>query len=227
MKLLARQESPPLNRDCSTQEEQDLLDAFTPDCRDVFDAVLDLTNVLSLFRNFGDPSNFVTLCSDACLPSLLEYTEECFGTTDGLVEFLTRDNCLFNMNGTMCYTATFNSLANFTDSNWQARVRSECFVDFPFLQQPFADMDTELQTICSDECREGLRQFNDELGCCVNNIFNNSFASDILPFAGNELWTRCGVISESPGFCSSAVVASTLSTGIYLLIVFTLGTMFL
>ena len=227
IKLVARQESPPLNRDCSAQEEQDLLDAFTPDCRDAFDAALDLTNVLSLLVNFGVPSNFVTLCSDACLPSLLEYTEGCFGTTDGLVELLTRDICLLNMNGTMCYTATFNSLANFTNS-WQARVRSECFVDFLFAQQPLADMDTEQFPICSDECREGLRQFNDELGCCLNNIYNNTFVGEHLPFAGNELWTRCGIISESPGFCSSAVVASTLSTGIYsLIIIITLGTMFL
>ena len=228
MKLLARQESPPLNRDCSAQEEQNLLDAFTPDCRDAFDAAFDLTNVLSLLGNLNDPSNIVTLCSDTCLPSFLEYTEGCFGTTtDGLVELLTRDVCLFNMNGTMCYTATFNSLANFNDS-WQARVRSECFVDFPFPpEQTLADMDTELQTICSDSCREGLRQFNDEFGCCVNSIYNNSFLGEHLPFAGNELWSRCGIISESPGFCSSAVVASALSTGIYSLIIITLGTMFL
>ena len=229
IKLLARQElSPPLNRDCSDQEEENrLLDAFTPDCRNAFDAALNLTNVLFFLGDLNDPRNVVTLCSDACLPSLLEYTEECFGTTDGLVELLTRDICLFNMNGTMCYTATFNSLANFTNS-WQARVRSECFVDFPFPQQPLADMDTEQFPICSDSCRESLRQFNDELGCCVNSIYNNTFVGEHLPFAGNELWSRCGIISESPGFCSSAVVASTLSTGIYsLIVIIALGTMFL
>ena len=229
VKLLARQESPPLNRDCSAQEEQNLLDAFTPgsDCKDAFDAALDFTNVLSLLGNLADPSNYTTLCSNSCLPLLLEYTEGCFGTTDGLVELFTRDVCLFNMNGTMCYTATFNSLANITNS-WQVRVRSECFVDFPFFQQPLADMDTEQFPICSDECREGLRQFNDEFGCCVNSIYNNTFVGEHLPFAGNELWSRCGIISESPGFCSSAVVASTLSTGIYsLIVIITLGTMFL
>ena len=224
IKLVARQENPPLNRDCSAQEEQDLLDAFTPDCRDAFDAALNFTNVLSLLTNLADPSHYETLCSNSCLPSLLEYTEGCYGTTDGLVELLTKDICLFN-NGMMCYTATFNSLVDF-DNSWQARVRSECFVDFLFAQQPLADMDTELQTICSQDCLMALRQFNDELGCCLNNIYNNTFVGEHLPFAGNALWSRCGVISESPGFCSSA--ASTLSTGIYsLIVIITLGTMFL
>ena len=134
--------------------------------------------------------------------------------------------CLFNMNGTMCYTATFNSIASFTNS-WQDRVRAECFVNFEFPQQFFAGTNTELVQNCSEGCREGLRQFNDELGCCLNEIYNNSFTSERLPFAGNELWSRCGVISESRGFCSSAVVASALSTGIYALIVITLGAMFL
>ena len=227
VKLLARQESPPLNRDCSAQEEQELLDAFTPDCRDAFDAALDFTNVLTILGTLNDPSNFVALCSNSCLPSLLEYTEECYGTTDGLVELISRGVCLFNINGTMCYTAIFNSLVDF-DNSWQARVRNECFVNFPFPQKPLADMNTEQFPICSDSCREGLRQFNDEFGCCVNSIYNNTFVGEHLPFAGNELWTRCGIISESPGFCSSAVVASALSTGIYsLIVIITLGTMFL
>ena len=230
VKLLARQESesPSLNRDCSAQEEQALLDAFSPVCRDAFDAALDFTNFISFLESLiaDDPGDFIILCSDTCLPSFLEYTEGCFGTTDGLVELLTRDFCLLNMNGMMCHTALFTSLANITDS-WQARVRSECFVNFPF-EQSFVNSDPELTTTCSDGCREGLREFNDELGCCVNSLFNTTYFSDGFPFAGNELWTRCGIISESPGFCSSAVVASTLSTGIYsLIIIITLGTMFL
>ena len=121
---------------------------------------------------------------------------------------------LYNMDGILCYTATYNSLMNFTTS-WQSQVRDECFVNFTLY------VDTTPTTTCSDDCQEGLRRFNDELGCCVNSVYNNSFLGKYGPFAEYSLWSNCGLEAESPGFCSSA---SALSNGIYsLLIVIMLG----
>ena len=151
VKLLARQESPPLTRDCSAQEEQDLLDAFPQECRDSYDVALNLTSVESLLTTLSNLIHFTTLCSETCSTPLLEYMEGCFGTTDGLVELASQEVCLFNMDGTMCYTAIYNSLVQI--NSWQTQVRAECFVDFQRMTQPLADMDTELIQNCSNAWR--------------------------------------------------------------------------
>ena len=222
MKLLARQKTPLLNRDCSAREELNLYFSLPQECRNAFDVVLDFTNAVSLLTKLVNPYHRI-LCSETCFPSVLEYVERCYATTDGLAELFSRGVCLFNMDGTLCFTAIYTSLVQ--SNSWQRQVRAECFVDFT--HQVLADMYTTLTPTCSRACRKGLRQFNDKLGCCVNSFYNNTFVDELLPFAGYELWSNCGIISESPGSCSSAVVASALSTGIYSLIIITLGTVFL
>ena len=185
-------------------------------CHDISSLVT--TNVASLLNNLADPIHFRVLCNDICWLPVQAYIERCYGTIDGLEHF--GRVCLFNMDGVMCYTATYNSLLLNFSTSWQ--VRAECFTNF----MTFAA--SSPTSTCSDGCREGLRQFKDELGCCVNSIYNNSFVGQYLPFAEYSLWSNCGLESESPGFCSSTVVASTMSTGIYSLItIVTLGTMFL
>lgn len=73
---------------------------------------------------------------------------------------------------------------------------------------------------CSDGCSRGLQQASNELGCCVDAVYNNTFVSEYLPFAEYSLWSKCGVVT--PGVCSSA---SALSMGVYVLTVtFILGT---
>ena len=102
--VLTRQASPPLNRDCSEQEEQNLLNAFPQDCRAAYN-VLDFTNVQTIISkiNVVDPMTFTMLCSEACSPRALDHLEGCYGTTSGLAQ-LFRAVCISNMNGTMCYT---------------------------------------------------------------------------------------------------------------------------
>ena len=219
VKLVVRQESPPLNRSCTAQEELVSMDALPQNCRVTLANAVDFTNVLSILNlaSLDDLMQFMTLCSETCMPSVLEHAEGCYGTNNGLVEFF-RGACGTNMDGMLCNQVVYNSLTNFTFS-WQIPVISECYSNFTL----FAD--TTPTPICSDGCREGLRRFNNELGCCLNNIYNNSFVGEYLPFAAYSLWSNCGLESESPGFCSSAVA---LSTGIYsLLTLITLGTVFL
>ena len=214
----------PINRDCSVSEEQDRLqmDDFSQDCRDAY-LVLNLTSAESFLTIGLSPSVYDMLCSDACFSPFMEVLEMCYAT-DGLMDTFMA-SCLFNADGTMCYTATYNSISQ-SDDPWQVTVRAECFVNFDFAVNPLAGVTTELAPTCSDGCRAGLRQFNDELGCCVNSIYNNTFVAEHLPFAGYELWSGCGLESERPDFCSSAVIASALSTGIYVLAI-VLGAMFL
>ena len=52
---------------------------------------------------------------------------------------------------------------------------------------------------CSDTCRTSVVSFRDVLGCCVNNLYNNSLLS--LYASSYELWSMCEV--ETIEFCGS------------------------
>ena len=196
---IPRQTSPPLIKNCSAQEDQEFRLAFTQDCRDTYDQAVDLTNVASILNRPVDPSHYVKLCSEPCLPSVLAHLRGCYGAHDGLAA-LYEGACHFNKNGTMCYTATYNSIALMNPS-WQVTVRAECFVNFTVEYS-----DPKLTESCSDSCKEGLRQVRSEIGCCLNSIYNNSFVGEHLPFANYSLWSNCELESESPGYCASAGV---------------------
>ena len=207
VKLLGRQEIPPIHKNCTVQEELAYLSAHSQDCRTTFQEALDLTNVQTLLFRPADPSHYDMLCSDACFPSLIAHIEGCHGANDGIVE-LFEGACHFNENNEMCYTATYNSLVPRPNrTNWQPQVNAECYVNFTMFGE------NRLATTCSDGCRAGLRQVRDELGCCLNSIYNNSFVDEHLPFAEYSLWSNCGLQAEIPGFCSSS--ASALFMGIY------------
>ena len=216
--LSARQiDSPPLIKNCSTQEEQEIRKAFEQECRDTFDQATDFTNVETVLTRLANPSDIVKLCSEPCLPSVLALLRGCYGVHDGLAA-LYEDGCLFNKNGTMCYTATYNSLTTISPG-WQTKVRAECYVNFTTFTNPV------LAASCSDSCKEGLQQVRYELGCCVNAIYNNSFVGEHLPFADYALWSNCGLESELPGYCASAGVKSVGVDALFA--IFALGTIIL
>ena len=67
---------------------------------------------------------------------------------------------------------------------------------------------TQGNETCSSECRDALLTARNEIGCCVNNLFNMTFgisSIDCQPFPDTifNLWDQCGV--TSPGFCSSSL----------------------
>ena len=206
-------DGPPVNKACSDQEELENLGAYSQECRTNYD-VLNLANAATVLFSPVDPVVFTVLCSDDCSERHMEHIEECYPDLVGMYG----GTCLFNENEEMCFTALYNSLV--TDFGWQDKVRAECYVNFT----DFAD-NTPTED-CSAACKEGLQQFNDELGCCVNSIYNNSFPGEYLPFAEYSLWSNCGLESEAPGFCTTdRDSASALSMGIYsIFAVVTLGT---
>ena len=211
VKLTTRQEIPLLNETCSMQEMMESLNAFSEECRHAFNQAFNFTNVATTLVP-RDPKDVTMLCSAACSPTFQTHIERCHNE---LVETF-QAFCLFNRDEIMCYTATYNSLIPYTNATWQFKTRAKCFVDFTI----FAN--TTLTPSCSDGCRDSLQQFNKELGCCLNSIYNNSFVGKYLPFTEYSLWSNCGLISESPGFCDSSsttVPSTTLFTAI-----FTLGT---
>ena len=57
---------------------------------------------------------------------------------------------------------------------------------------------------CTKECHAAVLSFRENLGCCVNNLFNHSFHS--IYAASYELWSQCGI--ETVGVCGSESGAS-------------------
>lgn len=212
--LLAQQTNLPLNKVCRNETEQGLLGGFSPDCFTAFRA-LDFTDVTTiLYVSTFSRMNARTLCSEACLPALTNYLSVCYDTTAGFAEVFERGVCLLNEDGELCYIATIDSFVNpSSDTAWVPIVMVNCFINFTL----FDAIPTET---CSDGCSRALQQASNELGCCVDAVYNNTFVSEYLPFAEYSLWSRCGVVT--PGVCSSA---SALSMGVYVLTaIFILGT---
>ena len=132
----------------------------------------------------------------------------CYSSTTGLAGLFDGGNCLFNEDRETCFAAISNSfLSPSSNIQWPLRVTAECFTDFTMF------VDTTPTENCTNGCRRGLQQARDELGCCMDAIYNNSFVREYLPFAEYSLWSNCGI--ETPGVCSSA---SALYMGIYLLL---------
>ena len=215
VKLLAQQASPPLDKVCANETEQNLLGAFSPECFAAFQ-ILNFANVATTLRvSTLNLMDIRTICSEACLPTLTNYINACYSTTAGFADAFERGVCLFNEDGELCYIAAINSFVNPpTGTPWVPRVINNCFINYTLFDA------TQTET-CSDDCRGGLQQGSDELGCCFDAIYNSTFVSEYEPFAEYSLWSKCGLVPPA-GACSAA---SALSMGIYLLIaVIILGT---
>ena len=202
VKLLAQQTSLPLNKNCTNETEQDLIGNFTTQCHAAFQA-LNFSTVGSILNvSMIEPMDATTLCSEACLPSLTEFLSVCYNTTPGFAEVFERGVCLSIENGKLCFTAILNSLQSpSSDTAWVNKVTTECFINFTISD----DTPTPTET-CTDGCRCGLQQGRDELGSCMDAVYNNTFVRRYLPFAEYSLWSKCRM--EAPGFCSSALPLS-------------------
>ena len=67
-------------------------------------------------------------------------------------------------------------------------------------------------TACAPECASLLGTIRNDYGCCINNIFNNTYFrlvdsqnpnSNITGLVNYELWSRCNVIA--PQFCHTGI----------------------
>ena len=200
---ILRQASLPLMNNCldPDRQEDDFRRYLIKKCKDAYDQALNFTNVASILTPDPppNPKSYTDLCSEPCLSSVLKHIRECYGKKHEDLAETIEGVCQVNRNGTMCYTALYNSIL--MKPNWQDTVRPKCFVNFT----PY-DSDPKLTETCSDSCKTGLRRVGSELGCCLTSIYNNSFVGEHFPFANYSLWSNCGLESELPGYCASAGV---------------------
>ena len=135
---------------------------------------MDLSEVASILNsNPAEPRHITTLCSEACHSSTTNYLRMCYSSTTGLAGLFDGGNCLFNEDREMCFAAISNSfLSPSSNIQWPRRVTAECFTNFTMF------VDTTPTENCTNGCRRGLQQARDELGCCMDAIYNNSFVCE-------------------------------------------------
>ena len=198
---ILRQASPPLMNNCldPDRQEDDFRHNLIQECKDAYDQALNFTNVASILTPDPppDPMSYMNLCSEPCLSSVLKHISACYGKKHEDLAAAIEGACQVNKNGTLCYTALYDSILMMP--NWQETVRTECFVNFTLY-----DSDPKLNETCSDSCKTGLRRVISELGCCLTSIYNNSFVGEHFPFANYSLWSNCRLESDLPGYCASA-----------------------
>ena len=137
------------------------------------------------------PERGTTLCSEACLPSMTKFLSVCYSTTTGFVEVFEKGVYLFKENRELCFTAIINSFQSpSSDTPWVFRVCSSCFKNFPM----FNATPTEN---CIGGCRSGLQQGREELGCCMDAVYNNLFMRRYLPFGEYSWWSKCRIETPS------------------------------
>lgn len=69
---------------------------------------------------------------------------------------------------------------------------------------------------CTEACRAAVVNFRENLGCCVNNLYNNSLHS--IYGASYELWSLCEV--ETVGICRSGQAPTVVVTKLLFAIAF-------
>ena len=65
------------------------------------------------------------------------------------------------------------------------------------------DACTPVSENCSDECRDSLVALRNDLGCCINTIYNHSDSTYVFyrPVFTYSLWSNCGVEPALAGGC--------------------------
>ena len=66
---------------------------------------------------------------------------------------------------------------------------------------------------CTIQCRVALDTYNRQIGCCLNNIYNNK-NSGYFRSTSPVLWSACGI--DNPGFCQSTLGGSVATDANFL-----------
>ena len=203
-----------LEKSCNVNEEGIFLNKYPHQCQKVYNESVNLTTVESALNlPVTDILNQYeqVLCSDRCFEPFIAHMGGCYSTT-GIADSF-KGLCMTNENGQSCYKTLRLSLRLLTDftTSWQSMASRFCYINYTGPAENFT-----IDEMCSLDCRESLKLFIADLGCCVNTVYNTSFVSRYLPFARNDLWIQCELLSESPERCSGSPKIS--SAGIILVI---------
>ena len=138
-----------------------------------------------------------TVCREDCAGVLLEFEEACPGYFLNLADYL-HGVCSKNENVERCAFAILE--------NDGSRVNQRCYMETNTLEQ------------CRARCKNALRDFSSEIGCCINTHYNDTYSfsglSSSLPNLNYSidprLWNTCGI--PYPDECSPNLFSPEPST---------------
>ena len=122
---------------------------------------------------------FQMYCNPLCKDMYLDYIDSC-GSSEPLVSLFFHSLCEENEKGVPCY----RYLMSDDYYNPKPEVDQEC---------------NTLKDTCQQSCSYMLDSLSQELGCCVNTLYNITSPSSAVAY---QLWDECNV--AKPKFCGDA-----------------------
>ena len=148
---------------------------------------------------------YLVYCDEECGDPYLNYLKSCEeegeeSSEESSVSYY-EDLCHENSNGVPC---AYYFLA-------QEKLQPAYYVEMN-CNMEFGDAGN---SNCSFDCFIALHQFKNQLGCCVNNIYNHTETNMVADF---NLWSKCGV--STPGHCSDkgVLIRSSMAVTVILVI---------
>ena len=144
-----------------------------------------------------EQQRYLVYCDEECGEPYLNFLKSCEDSEQSAQYY--KDLCYENSNGVQC---AYYFLA-------QEKLQPAYYVENN------CDMAFGNGNNCSFDCFIALHQFKNQLGCCVNNIYNHSSVYQVADF---QLWSKCGV--DTPGRCSGGkvLISSSLVTTVLVIL---------
>lgn len=170
---------------CSRSETESLFEDYPQFCYDAFTRL-----ATNLKRGTADATivgdSYSTICSAECRTPIENFREQC--DAGSLTDRIT-SACAQN-DGQFCVVDLLSNNGGDVVANCQSVI------------------DTGR---CPAACREAIEQLRDQLGCCVNTLFNTTtFGYDVQGIADFNLWRLCGV--DTLTFCANTAQRSAATT---------------
>lgn len=193
---------------CSETQVENLFKSYPQECNDAYS---NLTFLLQQGTQVGEKEmeeTYKTICADVCLKPVLTFGDYC--ETAHLIPPISQLCEINRQKSEFCISALYKNNGTDASKACHGAVGSGK---------------------CPQGCERALRTMVDDLGCCINSLFNvTTFGFDVLNVASYELWSVCNV--TSPGYChgyqeSSSGVMSIPSTAVTVLAVITMAIRYL
>ena len=174
--------------ECSLKQAQDIFVDYPEQCNSAF-------SDLRAEIKSGSKDQLIyqglyrELCSQECLRQIRTFSQECVAPqiTDSILHA-----CEHNpVSGDFCLIGVYKNNGTRAATKCKSAVATDQ---------------------CSEKCRDSLTELREDLGCCVNALFNvTTYGLDKLHVADYKLWELCEV--EEVEQCGNSPLAALLFSG--------------
>ena len=162
---------------CSEVQVETLFKSYPQECNDAYS---NLTFLLQQGTQVGEKEmeeTYKTICTDVCLKPVLLFGDSC--EANHLIPPISQLCEVNQQKSEFCIAALYKNNGTGASKECHGAVSTGR---------------------CSQGCKIALRSMVDDLGCCINSLFNvTTYGFDALKVASYELWSICDL--ASPGYC--------------------------